>query len=370
MAEDTDQRIDCALEEIVNAMHQSKHVKNELKKAIMESVSTLRNIFHALKKEIVDKTAKTLEMETTLNAVKLQLQAYRHPRAMAPVAPSIDRLKTPEVYKSDTHHPSSGRKMNSYADIVAGRENKKFKMMIASKLNQTAEATKELLKSKLNPTEMKVGISTLKALKDGRILIEAGSKEEIERIRDSINEKCGKELVAKVQELRNPRIVLYNIPEDVTLDNASKIIREQNSELQLEESDIATKFIYRTKRNTRNIVIEVNSHTRKQILNTRMKIGWEICKAADYIHVNRCFKCSRYNHRLADCRGEETCPLCTGRHKLRECSTSQNEYKCINCMTFNKYNHSKPICTNHSSLDKNCPSLQALITKFKQNTDY
>ena len=114
MAEGTDQRIDRALEEIVNAVHQSKHVKNELKKAIMESVSTLRNIFHALKKEIVDKTAKTLEMETTLNELKLQLQANRQPNAMAPVAQSIYRLKTPEVYKSDTHHPSSGRKMNSY----------------------------------------------------------------------------------------------------------------------------------------------------------------------------------------------------------------------------------------------------------------
>jgi hypothetical protein len=63
-------------------------------------------------------------------------------------------------------------------------------------------------------------------------LIEAGSKEEIERIRDSITAKCGEELVAKVQELRNPRLVLYNIPEDVTLDNAIKIIREQNLELQ------------------------------------------------------------------------------------------------------------------------------------------
>ena len=90
---------------------------------------------------------------------------------------------------------------------------------------------------------MKVGISTCKALKDGRIMIEAGSKEERARIRDSITEKCGTELVAKVQELRNPRLVLYNIPEDVTLDNATKIIRERNSELQLEESDIATKFI-------------------------------------------------------------------------------------------------------------------------------
>jgi DNA-directed RNA polymerase subunit RPC12/RpoP len=194
-------------------------------------------------------------------------------------------------------------------------------------------------------------------------LIEAGSKEEVKRIRDSITEKCGKELVAKVEELRNPRLVIYNIPENITIDN-------ENSELQLEESDITTKFIYRMKRNTKNLVIEVNSHTRKQILNTRMKIGWEICKVDYYIHIYRCFTCSRYNHRLADYRGEETCPLCSGRNKLRECSSSQNDYKCINCMTFNKHNHSKPICTNHSSLDKNFPSLQALIMKFKQNTDY
>ena len=212
MVEDTDQRIDSALEDTVNEMNQSKHVKNELKKTIMESVSTLRNIFHALK-DIVGKSAKILELQTEVNEVKLQLQAYRHTRATAPVAPSIDRLKTPETYKRDIHNPSSGRKMNSYADIVAGRENKKFKMMIISKVNHTPEATKELIKSKINPTEMKVEISTFKALKDGRIFIKAGSKEEIERIRDSITEKCGKELVAKVQELRNPRIVLYNIPE-------------------------------------------------------------------------------------------------------------------------------------------------------------
>jgi hypothetical protein len=89
-------------------------------------------------------------------------------------------------------------------------------------------------------------------------LIEAGSKEEIEIIRDSITEKCGKELTAKVQELRNPRVVTYNIPGDITLDNATEIIREQNSELQLKERDITAKFIYRTKRNTRNLVIEMS----------------------------------------------------------------------------------------------------------------
>jgi hypothetical protein len=62
------------------------------------------------------------------------------------VAPSIDRLKKPETYKRDAHNPSGGRKMNAYADIVAGGENKKFKLMIKSQINQTPEATKELIK--------------------------------------------------------------------------------------------------------------------------------------------------------------------------------------------------------------------------------
>jgi len=105
-------------------------------------------------------------------------------------------------------------------------------------------------------------------------------------------------------------------------------------------------------------------------MNTRMTTGWVICKVDDYIQVNRCFKCSRYNHRLADCRGEETCPLCTGSHKLRECTAQQKDFKGINCMTYSKYNSSKTICTNHSSLDKNCPSLEAQLKKYEQNTDY
>ena len=82
---------------------------------------------------------------------------HTHTHKMTPVAPSIDRLKTPETNTRDTHNPSSGRKMNS-SDIVAGRENnRKFKITVTSKGNHTPENTMELIKSKINPTEMKVG---------------------------------------------------------------------------------------------------------------------------------------------------------------------------------------------------------------------
>ena len=59
---------------------------------------------------------------------------------------------------------------------------------------------KKLPKTKINPIEVKAGISAFKTLKDGRILIEVGSKEERKRISNRITEKCGKELEAKIQE--------------------------------------------------------------------------------------------------------------------------------------------------------------------------
>ena len=53
-----------------------------------------------------------------------------------------------------------------------------------------------MLKSKINPTEIKVGINSLKSLKNGRVQIETSSKEEIEILTTDINEKCGGELEA------------------------------------------------------------------------------------------------------------------------------------------------------------------------------
>jgi hypothetical protein len=87
--------------------------------------------------------------------------------------------------------------------------------------------------------------------------------------------------------------------------------------------------------------MEVGAQARKQLLQKKVKLGWLICKIEEYIAANRCFKCSRFNRRFRDCRGEETCPLCAGSHKLKECTATPKEYKCINCLTYNKQNQNK-----------------------------
>ena len=85
-----------------------------------------------------------------------------------------------------------------------------------------------------------------------------------------------------------------------------------------------------------------------------------------YIHT-----CTNtYNHRHRECRGALTCPLCAGSHSLKECTASSQNYKCINCQNFNMHNKGASINDNHSALDRNCPSLKAVLEKYKQNTDY
>jgi len=173
-----------------------------------------------------------------------------------------------------------------------------------------------------------------------------------------------------VPQLRKPRMVINNVPNYITVGNLEEVIIAQNPELELVQGDMEAKFIYSTKWGQNKIVVEVGPDTRKKLQQKKLKIGWQICNAADYLVAMRCFRCSRFNHRHKECKGEETCPLCAGGHKLKECKASVDQHKCINCITYNRHSKRGRIDENHSSLDKNCPSMQAVLEKYRQNTDY
>jgi hypothetical protein len=179
---------------------------------------------------------------------------------------------------------------------------------VKPKVNQSAEEIKKLLKTEIDPVNMKIGIRTFKSLKNGNVLIETDSKEEIETLNTQISDKCGDQLEINVHKRRNLRLIIYNVPDAVTPENAEDIMLAQNPDLKLQEGDIQTKFTFKTKRNTRDLLIEVNSQTRRQLLQNKLKLEWTICNIDDYLSVSSFFKCSRYNHRHTECKSEETAP--------------------------------------------------------------
>ena len=65
----------------------------------------------------------------------------------------------------------------------------------------------------MNPTDIKVGINSLRQLRDGRVMIETSSDKEMKKLGNEIRAKC-EERNVNIQKLRKPRLIQLNIPED------------------------------------------------------------------------------------------------------------------------------------------------------------
>ena len=148
---------------------------------------------------------------------------------------------------------------------------RKFKLTVTTKGTHTPDEVQNLLKENVKLTYIKVGVQSLKTLRDGRVIIGVGSKKEMELLEEGIRERCGEELETNVQKPRKPRLVILNIPNEINMDNTKETLIKQNTEINIQEGNIVPKFIYTTKRGTRNLVVEVDSETRKKTTTNQSK---------------------------------------------------------------------------------------------------
>jgi len=78
------------------------------------------------------------------------------------------------------------------------------------------------LKEKVKLTDIKVGVQSLKTLRDGRVIIEVGSKKEMQLLEKGIRERCGEELETNIQKPRKPRLVILNTPSEIIMENVEE----------------------------------------------------------------------------------------------------------------------------------------------------
>jgi recombinational DNA repair protein RecR len=132
--------------------------------------------------------------------------------------------------------PYGGKVKQLYSEITKGKTTEKvYKLTVTSRDNQTADTIKEMLKSQINPTEIKVGIRTIKTLRDGRVQIETGTNQEAETLTNRIRDKLGDKMETNIQRPRKPRLKIHNIPEEISTDNIEDFIIAQNPEIGLEK---------------------------------------------------------------------------------------------------------------------------------------
>jgi len=128
-------------------------MREDLKKIIYETVSTLRTLVYKLKETLVDQTKYNKHLEDEASKKNKELDSYRNMTTKR-------HIETPSVRQQDPRRPGSrqvlpphGNNRKLYASVVAVTTETKHKALVRSKINETPEMIKNQLKSKVNPTE-------------------------------------------------------------------------------------------------------------------------------------------------------------------------------------------------------------------------
>jgi len=140
-----------------------------------------------------------------------------------------------------------------------------------------------------------------------------------------------------------------------------------NSDLYLKKGSIIAKFTYVKKKMYRNAVVEVEADTRKTLVHRKIKLRWQICRIEDYLLATSRLKCSKFNHRTQECRGEVTCPVRRPSHTK---SAKETQRHSIVPTVQTTINNRPRLSATHSSLDRKCPSLLGVLEKNRLNTEY
>jgi len=158
MADDVNEGIENALNVIVSTTGSSGNMKNELKTTIFDTVIILRKLFVKLLNTNESNARKITELEREVgktNDFRVEVAG----RTNSYIAePSSAPARAPYCQLERMVSPPGGGEVMLYSEAVEGRTRpKRYKLTVKSKDNQTADKFKEMLKSNINPKEIKVG---------------------------------------------------------------------------------------------------------------------------------------------------------------------------------------------------------------------
>jgi DNA repair exonuclease SbcCD ATPase subunit len=197
MAETVEDEIENALNLLVITTEQCSNMRKTLKEKVYETVSKLRHLFSEIKINSESKRSEIKDLTNKVNKLENELQRFREKQDKTQQSPSIDNTaelndRRPRllVPKSSGLTPKltgegaqgvalpNGNMNRLYASVVREPKPKRYKMTVKARSDIPSEEIKQLLKTKVTPGEIKVGVNSLKSLHDG-VLIETNCIEEI-----------------------------------------------------------------------------------------------------------------------------------------------------------------------------------------------
>jgi len=260
MADDVNEGIENALNVIVSTTRSSGNKKKELKTTIFDTVSNLRKLFAKLIDTNENNARKIAELEKQVANTKKKREVGRS-RAQNYIGElsSAPERKTHGQTVSKVAQLSGGRD-KLYSEVVVGKAIQNvYKVAVISRDNQTAETIKEMMQSQINPAEIKVGIESIKTLRENYANVEMSKINEwSRRNKIKIHDKKSKAMLVTRRKRREDKdITIYlhfNPLEQVTQMKYLGIILEQKFKFQEHiryAAEMCTKLIHNLSRSAR-----------------------------------------------------------------------------------------------------------------------
>lgn len=231
------------------------------------------------------------------------------------------------------------------------------------------EDVKKMLKETISPGEMGINVRRVRKTARG-VMVEMESEEQVKKFEQNA-ELVRKGLIVERMKKKKPRVMIYDIDDDVTDDEVIKSIYEQNlvgADLTLDqfqdEFQCVHKFGHKTDRTRKHWVVECSARVRNEVRRKeRLYVGWQCCRVKDYNPLVRCYQCQAFGHVSKFCKNKVVCPHCSGEHDRSRCTNKNKPGICANCKFAGK-NH------NHETGDRECPELDRATKIAIDRIDY
>lgn len=231
------------------------------------------------------------------------------------------------------------------------------------------KTAKKELKQKVNPKNLNV--NRVIEGKDGAVIVVVKDDESSQKLKESVEKEMGDQFEVNVRDSMKPTVKIINISEEFNEDELKATLIEDNDVFHDLKHFKLRKFYRNEKRSYAQFtaLVELDATTFFKVMELeKIFVGWDRCRVFDGLEVPRCFKCCKYNHKIAECKAEvDTCPKCCGNHRGKDCKSTVE--KCANCER-DRVEGNLDVETDHAVWSTNCPVYQRFIKRLNKRIDY